>query len=253
MVNTINVPKLQSLADYNALRKVLADAALYHHFRGDDATALAAMQDMLFYTDAMGDHPLLIGYLFTSIEKSVASKNIQLIAAGLTIREAAHPANPAAPNPARREDVQKLIRYLLDDEPLRQQYRKALASERLVHLINAPQPISEAQEPYMFTYTAVMDEAIEASRSPYLPPVQQFPQDEMNLGEQIASVRSSLFETVLSQRTAAIDLATQLYRNDTGHSPSSLSDLVPAYLPTIPADPMADEDRPLRYMPKVGQ
>ena len=254
VVNSVNVPKLESLGDYIALRGVLADAALYHHFCGDDAAAMAAMQDILFCGDAMADYPLMIGYLVASINRSVASKSIHVIAGGLTIRDAAHPADPVALNPARREDVQKVIRWLLDDETLRQQYRKALAAERLVFLVNAKsRQASEAQDRYNSTYTAVMDEAIEASRSPHLPPLPQVSADKLGLAEQIAGVRSSLFETIRSQRMAAIDLATQLYRSDTGHSPSSLSDLVPAYLPAVPADPLAKEGRPLTYISSVGR
>jgi hypothetical protein len=47
-------------------------------------------------------------------------------------------------------------------------------------------------------------------------------------------------------RSAGAALAVERYRSTTGKTPASLSDLVPAYIETIPLDPFGD--RPLRYV-----
>lgn len=52
-------------------------------------------------------------------------------------------------------------------------------------------------------------------------------------------------------RAATVAVAATNYRIDTGHYPSSLEELVPKYLPAIPADPF--DGKPMRYLLKDGQ
>ena len=48
---------------------------------------------------------------------------------------------------------------------------------------------------------------------------------------------------------AAVALAIRLYRADHGGAwPASLGELVPAYLPAIPIDPLASNGSPLHYV-----
>ncbi len=57
------------------------------------------------------------------------------------------------------------------------------------------------------------------------------------------------FRALAMRRMAATALAIRLYEIDHGRWPSALSDLVSEYLPTIPADPFADDGRPISYCP----
>ena len=50
------------------------------------------------------------------------------------------------------------------------------------------------------------------------------------------------------RRMTAVSLAAQLYRADNGHWPPSIDAMVPRYLPAVPADPMAADGRPLKYL-----
>ena len=51
------------------------------------------------------------------------------------------------------------------------------------------------------------------------------------------------------RRMTAVSLAAQLYRADHGGAwPASLQDLVPKYLPSVPADPFSPQGAPLRYL-----
>ena len=171
VVNGVNVPAFPPLSPHRALQNVLTDAILYHHFHGDDAAALETTQDTLFAADAIGECPQLIGHLMASIQRSFADERIQIIATGLTIQDAAHPSNPGATHPAKREQVEAIIRVLLDDEHLRQQYRQAFESERMVTLANNFHDHSPEGAAPGIDYFDVMDEAIEASRRPRLTPM----------------------------------------------------------------------------------
>jgi hypothetical protein len=56
------------------------------------------------------------------------------------------------------------------------------------------------------------------------------------------------FWSLTVRRVATTALAIRLYLVDRGGQlPARLEDLVPAYLPAVPLDPMADGDRPLGY------
>ena len=44
-----------------------------------------------------------------------------------------------------------------------------------------------------------------------------------------------------------------LYELDRGRRPRELVELVPDYLPTVPLDPMAADDRPMSYLPNAKQ
>ena len=57
------------------------------------------------------------------------------------------------------------------------------------------------------------------------------------------------FRAVAERRMAAIALAIRLYEVDHGHRPETLAELVPAYLPEVPADPFAEDCREIGYRP----
>jgi hypothetical protein len=56
-------------------------------------------------------------------------------------------------------------------------------------------------------------------------------------------------QSVAVSRMAATVLAIRLYELDHGRRPDQLSELVPAYLPSLPTDPFAAGDQALRYLP----
>ena len=57
------------------------------------------------------------------------------------------------------------------------------------------------------------------------------------------------FRALAESRMAAIALAIRLYEVDHGRRPEALVELVPEYLPAVPADPLAANGRPIGYLP----
>ncbi|NOX58571.1 MAG: hypothetical protein GXP29_06895 [Planctomycetes bacterium] len=53
------------------------------------------------------------------------------------------------------------------------------------------------------------------------------------------------------RRMAAIALAIRMYEIDKGHRPERLDELVSGYLDSIPRDPFAHGDEPIRYLPNA--
>ena len=60
------------------------------------------------------------------------------------------------------------------------------------------------------------------------------------------------FRGLAESRMAGIALAMRLYELDHGRRPEMLTHLVPDYLDAIPADPFAEDDRPLSYAPDAA-
>jgi hypothetical protein len=60
------------------------------------------------------------------------------------------------------------------------------------------------------------------------------------------------FRMLGERRATAVSLAARLYRADHARWPDRLDQLVPAYLPALPADPFHDDDRPLGYVVLKG-
>jgi len=57
------------------------------------------------------------------------------------------------------------------------------------------------------------------------------------------------FRAIAYRRMAAGALAMRLYEVEQGRRPEALNDLVPAYLPAVPADPFSADGAPIRYAP----
>jgi hypothetical protein len=61
----------------------------------------------------------------------------------------------------------------------------------------------------------------------------------------------SHFRAIANRRMTAVSLAAQLYRADHRRWPAGLEELVPAYLPAVPADPFRGDGGPLGYVIKT--
>ena len=58
------------------------------------------------------------------------------------------------------------------------------------------------------------------------------------------------YRVLAERRMAAVALAVKWYQSEhDGRSPRMLEELVPKYLPSVPADPFAAGAKPLRYVP----
>jgi hypothetical protein len=62
------------------------------------------------------------------------------------------------------------------------------------------------------------------------------------------------YRGLAERRVAAVALALTLYRSDhNGDLPAKLQDLVPAYLPAVPTDPLAAGGKPIAYAVDGGR
>ena len=194
------------------------------------------------------------------------------------------PAAPlSAPRGVTRANVHRLIDELLDDIAANQGMNRALAGERVVHLDAAEhvarfapvlRPMFELDAVRMLEVDAILEDAASKPdwpaasavmvRAPVWPTTapsagRRQPIDHTRtLGSNLVSLSglSRAIEHILraraERRMAAVSLAAQLYRADTGRWPVSLNALVPRYLPSLPFDPMSKHPEPLRYLLSRG-
>ena len=59
------------------------------------------------------------------------------------------------------------------------------------------------------------------------------------------------YRTTAARRMAATAVAIRLYEWDHGRRPATLDELVPKYLPAVPADPFTADGSPIRYLPEA--
>jgi hypothetical protein len=62
----------------------------------------------------------------------------------------------------------------------------------------------------------------------------------------------TFYRSLADRRATAVSLAVRLYRLDHARWPQRLDELVPQYLPALPADPFHDDGRPLGYVIAKG-
>lgn len=138
---------LPHLNDARHLANTLGDAALYAHFRGDDAAALEIIRDIRHEAKVLGHDPFVISHLVTVGIEMLAQDRLQVIAAGLRIAPDGAPPVPAGtypttapsppPRPATREQVRALIAELLDDGAFGAALVTAYAGERAMQIDTA--------------------------------------------------------------------------------------------------------------------
>ncbi len=245
-------------SQYRQLANVLGDTALYYHFRGEDAAALETISDLLFLSDATAEYPFLMAKLVGHGIRAVAANRLLVIATDIRISSADDRATSMLAGPASRGQAQSLIKTLLHDEVIGQSYASALYEEGVFSLdmINAYN-LHILRPAHMLAVAQAL--AMEDSRGSVIRE-QSLPTTALrNAQKRPWAIRffgvgaSSRLEIIsfrgrMYQRVAAISLATALYRADHGTYPRALNELVPAYLPAVPVDPMSASGAPFGYM-----
>jgi hypothetical protein len=252
------------------LAMVLDAAASMAHKAGNDADVLAKIEISMHLANSL-DQGIGLRPEISSQIHEMNSISIWWLSNDLDVTD-----NPetALSKSASRDRVMLLIAELLDIEP----YQKAIARYWLYQradFLNQLQSgalatsykTSSYQTPAMQIdaipiiryYTQMADCAVQPnfpladSKSPSMP---------MRIDEDIFSEAHPLarfpvpghdltveFNTILYRRVAAISLALRLYFIDhDGHWPSGLSELVPQFLPTIPADPFSKGNTSIGYV-----
>jgi hypothetical protein len=258
---------------------LLKAAAVVAHHRGDDAEALKRIEQMLFVGNALDHQPGLVQHLLATAISMQATRTTVDIAPEMRIDGAGGAA---------RERVESLVRHLLDERRLAEGQRRAWVGERVMQLdlpntLFAParaagtfgglnlripgvrfaiRPLildntramarctttlmhAMAQSPDLPTFRAkTADPMPEATRSP-----RRYAMASVLIPAVAGKLPETHFRALADRRLAATCVAVRLYALDhSGNLPEKLDDLVPAYLPSVPLDPLAAGGKALRYV-----
>jgi hypothetical protein len=254
------------------LAKLLCWAAVYSHANGDDREALSLVGDLLAQSRAMDSGPMtFMTRRYSMLMEGEAVSAVRRISNDLWI-------DPGSSKAATRQQALDITTLLLDDAhyhsvDVRSWF--ALRADRLEVLRQIRQyltnPVDLALEPMyridlLRTFAYLGDEA-RAAEQIHCPPASTYaPPDDGGYinsplylmtrpSEAIIARRTGIeqfYRATIVRRVAAVKLAIRLYQLDhTGAHPATLDQLVPEYLPAVPRDAMAADDRPLGYSPET--
>ncbi len=245
---------LSHLQQLRQLANLLTYAAWTHHHLGEDATALKNLSDLLFLSRIADDPGPIVAHLVDLGITAVASARTREIALTLHID-----------NDEMRQQAQSLIRKFLAEDARQAAINRAWQTERMstldtmmasgaktfwiradfdrlaLHLMDdfdvlrraslaANYPAAAA----MFPKPGSVESRVEYLRNHLLPSL-------------LLSVKKE-FRALAERRVAAVALALRLYAADhAGRLPAALAEMVPVYLPAIPADPFAADGRALGW------
>lgn len=247
------------------------------HFKGNDAEALEHVLDILAQGEAIRQGTSFVVRQLTADGITALTTNL-LEQITPDLRVAADGSRPSGA--ASVGQVRALIAVLLDDRGIRNGAKRAWEGEAALALRDADAFAKGAYRyapvhPWIIAPVFRLDgtrealdsgSAIKAFDLPNWPaasaalPTPQ-PMGDLSAlddferflsGSQNFSARAARadFQMMTEQRAAAIALALRLYRFDhDGKWPQTLKELVPNYLPALPADPMAADGRSFGYHP----
>jgi hypothetical protein len=262
---------VHELNECRAVTLLLVASSHVEHHRGDDAVVAQRLRQMLYLARAADSSPAMVGHLVSIGIVACASSHIEAVAPDLRIgAKSAGDVNP--------EIVRSLINSLLDETQTADGLRRSIQAERMQRLDtvesfmqNSPDfsasILRYLDQPLRFrAELADVDQCSKAAAilaaSPdwptAAPALQAMP--ELRGPYVFTDARTSFqrmalahYQRLTDRRLAAVALAVRLFVVDhAGRFPSTLEDLVPAYLPAVPKDPMSAGDQPIRYLPRAG-
>lgn len=258
------------------------------HNAGDDAGALEACNDILGIAAALADGPLMSQLVSVGVS-ALAYDGLERITPTLDIEEKGA-GDPVLTGPASRAQVSALIEALLDEAECRQAAVRAMHVERMTQIEDAHafmngrwglfsgSPILGTLAPhllllgpawvldtaFMAEWTTQMANAMAAANWPAAAahiPAEVTRRSEIDkMAHLPSSILLSSFERAVqlsfrapaTRRMTATALAIRLYEIDHGRRPDRLEELVSDYLPAVPRDPYAADDRPIGYAPNAS-
>ena len=275
---------LPNLSPQRMLAKLARTAALQQHAVGNDAEAVEMMHDILDLARHVDrTSPCLISFLVAIAIDALGTSTVEYMSHDLLIATK-NPATRDAAQPATRQQVEDLIRDLLEEQGLDDAWRHNLCGERMGQvdtmlgvIRRSPTSLlgnaSLVAEPFLTPAwkldTVILMErttaTIEAGLAPSWPAAQAalpnpHPSPRCS-ADQIAHLFGSIlpgaddgavqlrFRLLNERRMAALALAIRLYEVEHGHRPAALSELVPDYLPAVPRDPFDADNGSIRYRP----
>ncbi|KPK84709.1 MAG: hypothetical protein AMJ81_04955 [Phycisphaerae bacterium SM23_33] len=277
---------LPSLAHQRQLCRLLCTAALAAHEAGDDAEAVEYVRDMLALARSLDSEPVLIHNLVALAIDSTAYSAVEQISPQL--RAGGRP--PAATRKQVEALIRELLDERAVRQGLAwgligersfcydtcQRFSSGQLSLAGLSSSSSPaQPVAEGLYRTIFRPVLRRDTArllrragarVRAARQGSFPaaskqlPVptpatsfmQRFQQPlSLVIEPSLSRIFVLHFRGLATRRMAAVALAVRLYELDCGRRPEKLEQLVPKYLPAVPADPFAEDGRKITYLPKA--
>jgi hypothetical protein len=264
--------RTDDLAEQRRVAELLRVAALCAHAEGDYAEAIRRVRQLLFVSAALEKIPDETGHRAALYTSGTAC---ELLTAFRQEDDGIGPAH----------DTRAQIALLLDESPLRAGWRLVLCAQRAQYVdtlsrvaegritsevINMPRPpwrvLRHLWKPMLRNDAALLcrltSQVLDASEEPTWPAFQgrqpdmsaavldRFPLHGFAciLGHDESQLAELHYRGLTRRRMAAVALAVRWYAADHhGQRPRCLQDLVPGYLPNVPADPLAADTRPLGY------
>jgi hypothetical protein len=260
------------LNQQRALANALSLAAFDAQSRGDTAAALQDVEHMLQIGRVVDHIPNILGHLVSLGIDAIAANTVQQVAA-----DAAQRRSPMMPQARRQAD--RLINKLLDDIESDAGLRRALVGERVSGIDIAQSvaagklsasgtPVNRGPRAYLLrngrgikwfyddVLTAISGaQDVRTYRAAYAkqPRVtERNPRLYLLVGILAPSIDRAVvqhFAGRANRHLAATALAISLYRADhNGAFPTKLDELVPKYLPAVPADPLLPANGHIGYI-----
>jgi hypothetical protein len=274
---------LPHLGRQRELAHLLACNAIHEHLASNDAEAVELARDILRQSNVLQrDQPFLVTHLVAVGVGERACALVRVLSYDLTVhRDADATTQPGGP--ASHAQVRALIAELLDETDCRRGYIAGLHGERMMEYDCAVNPgglglwgsgvlpVVEAAYRPIFDLDAIRimrntTQVASAAQAGNLPAAQkQMPNPEQDFSSQsvatgasrllsriiMPAFNSSLkrhYQALAERRVAALRLALRLYQIDhDGRLPARLDELVPRYVGSLPADPLAADGRTFGY------
>jgi hypothetical protein len=274
---------LPDLGPQRALVHFLQSASQVAHARGREAEAMEHCRDMLFCARAIDRQPALISMLVGAGIDELASQTLWQMLPTLRLDD------PAARLAALGLVGDLLNDQAVRDGAVRAMYaERAMRIDTVRRLAAGGQdvfgmqqnalerflewwfrPIMEGDLRSMLTEMTRQARSAAAPDAPAAAQASKTPTRTNNrkrsgidalLHPLSASLDVSLiaamqrpYRSQRDRRAAAVDLAARLYELDRGHAPARVEDLVPAYLPHVPIDPMSGTPLNRAFTPATTQ
>jgi hypothetical protein len=274
---------LPHLIDLRSLAKLGRAGAIHARLEGDDGAAPERLRDVIAVGDAADAQPFMVAHLVAVRVRAAAASELARMAPDLAIRGDNGPAGAATPGQV-RDAIRELLDESRGDAAFVASFRgervvqldtaRLLADRKLdlnavLGMAGAPRrgfvpPVPRApvlnDARLMAEYVADLIKAAGASpdlqtfrnTEPKVPaPLRGNPKIHFFAAIMMPAYRPFVtehYEGKADGRLAATALALRLYAADHGgRYPGKLDELVPAYLPAVPLDPLATGGAPLKY------
>lgn len=257
---------LPHLSPARQLTFLLVDAAAYSHVNDNDGQAIEYLRDAMQVGRSIDSQPFLISHIVSNgIRSTIASKTLA-IAPTLRVR-ATNVQDATAASP---EQVRALMADLLRHADSNEHVTRAISHERIAVLdtvdviTRGATMLKPAYQLDKLRFSEYFSELASVSGTADYSKVEDFvaahaPTDQENpartfdmLNRTITYWPRSIFRSELQcrldERFAATALAIALRRAVEPTPIQSLTELVPAYLQTVPLDPYSSQSAPIRLV-----